>query len=44
MPLVTVTVRKPKDAAFKSSVLDAVHATLVASAGITLFEAVRQRQ
>ena len=31
MPLVTVTVRKPKDAAFKSSVLDAVHAALVAS-------------
>jgi len=31
MPLITLTVRKPKDAAFKSSVLDAVHAALVAS-------------
>jgi len=31
MPLVTLTVRKPKDAAFKSLVLDAVHAALVAS-------------
>ena len=31
MPLVTVTVRKPKTAGFKSSVLDAVHAALVAS-------------
>lgn len=31
MPLVTVTVRAPKDAAFKASVLDAVHAALVAS-------------
>jgi phenylpyruvate tautomerase PptA (4-oxalocrotonate tautomerase family) len=29
MPLVTVTVRKPKTAAFKSAVLDAVHAALV---------------
>ena len=31
MPLVTVTVCAPKDAAFKASVLDAVHAALVAS-------------
>ena len=31
MPLVTLTVRKPKSAAFKSTVLDAVHASLVAS-------------
>jgi phenylpyruvate tautomerase PptA (4-oxalocrotonate tautomerase family) len=31
MPLVTVTVRKPKSAAFKSAVLDAVHGALVAS-------------
>lgn len=31
MPLVTVTVRKPKTAAFKASVLDAVHAALVLS-------------
>ncbi len=31
MPLVTLTVRKPKSAAFKSSVLDAVHAALVSS-------------
>lgn len=31
MPLVTLTVRKPKTSAFKSSVLDAVHAALVAS-------------
>lgn len=31
MPLVTVTVRKPKTAAFKSAVLAAVHAALVAS-------------
>ena len=31
MPLVTVTVCTPKDAAFKASVLDAVHAALVAS-------------
>jgi phenylpyruvate tautomerase PptA (4-oxalocrotonate tautomerase family) len=33
MPLITLTVRKPKTAAFKSSVLDAVHAALV-SAGV----------
>jgi phenylpyruvate tautomerase PptA (4-oxalocrotonate tautomerase family) len=31
MPLVTVTVRKPKSDAFKASVLDAVHAALVSS-------------
>jgi phenylpyruvate tautomerase PptA (4-oxalocrotonate tautomerase family) len=31
VPLVTVTVRKPKSAAFKSAVLDAVHGALVAS-------------
>ena len=31
MPLVTLTVRKPKTAAFKSAVLGAVHAALVAS-------------
>jgi hypothetical protein len=31
MPLITLTIRKPKDDAFKSSVLDAVHAALVAS-------------
>jgi phenylpyruvate tautomerase PptA (4-oxalocrotonate tautomerase family) len=31
MPLVTLTVRKPKSIAFKSSVLDAVHAALVSS-------------
>lgn len=31
MPLVTVTVRKPKSTEFKSGVLDAVHAALVAS-------------
>ena len=30
MPLVTLTVRKPKSAAFKSSVLDAAHAALIA--------------
>jgi phenylpyruvate tautomerase PptA (4-oxalocrotonate tautomerase family) len=29
MPLVTLTVRKPKSTAFKSAVLDAVHAALV---------------
>ena len=33
MPLVTLTVRKPKSAEFKASVLDAVHASLV-SAGV----------
>jgi hypothetical protein len=31
MPLVTLTVCSPKSAAFKSKVLDAVHAALVAS-------------
>nr|WP_298123163.1 tautomerase family protein [uncultured Pseudoxanthomonas sp.] len=31
MPLITLTIRRPKDDAFKSSVLDAVHAALVAS-------------
>ena len=31
MPLVTLTIRKPKTAAFKTNVLDAVHATLVSS-------------
>jgi len=33
MPLVTLTVRKPKTAAFKRAVLDGVHAALV-SAGV----------
>lgn len=31
MPLVTLTVRKPKSSAFKSTVLDAVHDSLVAT-------------
>lgn len=31
MPLVTLTVRKPKPAAWKASVLDAVHEALVSS-------------
>ncbi len=31
MPLITVTVRKPKTAAFKDTVLGAVHSALVAS-------------
>jgi phenylpyruvate tautomerase PptA (4-oxalocrotonate tautomerase family) len=31
MPLVTLTVRKPKSADFKATVLDAVHASLVAT-------------
>lgn len=31
MPLVTLTVRKPKTPAFKSAVLDAVHGALVAA-------------
>lgn len=31
MPLVTLTVRTPKTEAFKSAVLDAVHASLVSS-------------
>jgi hypothetical protein len=31
MPLVTLTVRKPKSAAFKTGVLESVHAALVSS-------------
>ena len=31
MPLVTLTVRRPKSAEFKTAVLDAVHAALVSS-------------
>lgn len=31
MPLVTITVRKPKSSAFKNAVLDSVHAALVSS-------------
>jgi phenylpyruvate tautomerase PptA (4-oxalocrotonate tautomerase family) len=31
MPLVTLTVREPKSSAFKSTILDAVHAALVSS-------------
>ena len=31
MPLVTLTVRKPKPVVFKTKVLDAVHASLVSS-------------
>jgi 5-carboxymethyl-2-hydroxymuconate isomerase len=31
MPLVTLTVRKPKSSAFKMTVLDAVHSALVSS-------------
>jgi len=31
MPLVTLTISKPKSAAFKTQVLDAVHSALVAS-------------
>lgn len=31
MPLVTLTVRKPKSSAFKTTMLDAVHAALVSS-------------
>ena len=30
MPPVTLTVRKPKSAAFKTSVLEAIHAALIA--------------
>ncbi len=33
MPIVTITVRKPKSREFKATVLDAVHAALV-SAGV----------
>lgn len=29
MPIVTITIRKPKTAAFKSTILDAVHGALV---------------
>ena len=38
MPLVTLTVRKPKPVAFKTKVLDAVHASLVSS-GVPILEA-----
>lgn len=31
MPLVTLTVRRPKSSAFKAGILDAVHAALVSS-------------
>jgi phenylpyruvate tautomerase PptA (4-oxalocrotonate tautomerase family) len=31
MPLITLTVRKPKSSAFKTTVLDAVHSALVSS-------------
>lgn len=31
MPLVTLTLRKPKSASFKANVLDAVHAALISS-------------
>ena len=31
MPLITLTIRKPKDTAFKSAVFTAIHAALVAS-------------
>jgi hypothetical protein len=31
MPLVTLTIRKPKSPAFKTTILDAVHAALVSS-------------
>ncbi|MEP7044111.1 MAG: tautomerase family protein [Dokdonella sp.] len=31
MPLVTINVRKPKSAAFKTAILDAVHGALVAT-------------
>ena len=33
MPIVTITVRKPKSAAFKSGVLDAIHESLVEAGG-----------
>ena len=36
MPLVTLTVRSPKSGAFKSAVLDGVHAALVAFNGLSL--------
>ena len=31
MPLVTLTIRRPKSSAFKTTVLDAVHAALISS-------------
>ena len=31
MPIVTITIRKPKSAAFKTNVLESVHAALVAA-------------
>jgi len=31
MPLVTLTIRKPKSSAFKTTVLDAVHSALISS-------------
>jgi phenylpyruvate tautomerase PptA (4-oxalocrotonate tautomerase family) len=34
MPIVTLTLRKPKTAEFKTAVLDSVHAALVAAAGV----------
>jgi hypothetical protein len=34
MPLVTLTVRKPKSGAFKSGVLDAVQAALLSAQGL----------
>ena len=34
MPFVTITVRKPKTTAFKTTVLDAVHAALVSVANV----------
>src|SRR6185312_13201686 len=34
MPLITLTVRKPKPAAFKTAVLSAVHQALVGSCGM----------
>jgi hypothetical protein len=33
MPLVTVTVRKPKSREFKATVLDAVHGALISAGG-----------
>ena len=33
MPIVTITVRKPKSAAFKTDVLDAIHESLVEAGG-----------
>ena len=34
MPIVTLTLRKPKTAEFKTAVLESVHAALVAAAGV----------